>query len=501
MRRRDALAFAAALTATPAARAGAATSAAIDPPAGPPSADPAALRRLAARLRALGADGLDPEAYGVPSLALEAADPLLAAAETWHAAQRALADLLLGVLREPPGRPDIRRDPIPLAPWLETLAAAPEPAEWIERAALATPDHAALRAELLRARARMATGPWPQVPNTGTIEPGLTDPARIPALRARLAAEDPAYAQPGGATYDSPLVEAVRRWQAANGLEPDGRLGRVSLAILNRPPEARVAQLRAAMDMRRAAAAPGAALTIEVNIPAYRLVAQQDGREVLGMNVIVGRPDRATPMLRVTMTALQFNPPWGVPMRNAREDLLPRLRRDPTALQARGFRIFRHIDGQLTEIDPTTVDWRAVHPDRFPFIIRQDAGERNALGLIKFVMPNRDDIFMHDTPDRHLFRHADRAFSSGCIRLERPRDLMALLLDGTPGWDVARAERAIASGVTSSISVRRPIPVTLAYRTVSVLGGSVTVRPDLYRLDEAYARAMDRRRDLLARSG
>jgi L,D-transpeptidase YcbB len=498
MRRRDASALLAAALAAPALAAAAPSPGAAPlPPAPAASAD--AMRRLGARLRALPADGLDPAGYGVASAAEEAADPA-ALARQGFAAQAVLADLLQGGVRELPGRPDIRRDPVAISPWLEELAASPDPAAVIERAALATPGHGALRLALREAQVRVASGPFPVVPNTGTIEPGLSDPARIPALRARLAAEAPDYAVAGGASYDAPLVAAVRRWQAANGLEPDGRLGRVSLAILNRPPEARVAQIRAAMDMRRAAAEPGPGLRLEVNVPEYRLVASEGGREVLAMNVIVGRPDRATPMLRVNMTALRFNPPWGVPLRNMREDMLPRLRRDPLALQARGFRIYRHIDGALTEIDPTTVNWAAVNPDRFPFIIRQDPGDLNALGRIMFVMPNRDDIFMHDTPDRHLFRHADRAFSSGCIRLERPRDLMALLLEGTPGWNVERAEAAIASGQTSGIMVRRPIPTLLAYRTVRVEGDRVAIRPDLYRLDEAYARALDRRGAVLARA-
>lgn len=106
-------------------------------------------------------------------------------------------------------------------------------------------------------------------------------------------------------------------------------------------------------------------------------------------------------------------------------------------------------------------------------------------------MPNNDDIFMHDTPDRHLFRRPDRAFSSGCIRLERPNELMAVLLDGTPGWDLARAQRAIESRVTGAVALRRVLPVTLAYRTVTTeSGGRVRIRPDIYNLDAAYARAM-----------
>jgi murein L,D-transpeptidase YcbB/YkuD len=143
------------------------------------------------------------------------------------------------------------------------------------------------------------------------------------------------------------------------------------------------------------------------------------------------------------------------------------------------------------EVDPRTVDWSRVNPERFPYFIRQDAGDANALGRIKFIMPNSDDIFMHDTPDRHLFRRPDRAFSSGCIRLERPGELMAMLLDGTPGWDVPRAQRALDSRATSAVSLRRVLPVLLRYQTVTVEGGGrVRVRPDIYDLDAAYARAL-----------
>jgi murein L,D-transpeptidase YcbB/YkuD len=160
-------------------------------------------------------------------------------------------------------------------------------------------------------------------------------------------------------------------------------------------------------------------------------------------------------------------------------------------MMEKGFRVFGFANGERVEIDPRTIDWSSINPQRFPYFIRQDAGDANALGRIKFIMPNGDDIFMHDTPDRHLFRRPDRAFSSGCIRLERPNELMATLLDGTAGWDVARAQRALDARVTSAVALRRVLPVTLAYRTVTVeAGGRVRVRPDIYGLDEAYARAL-----------
>ncbi len=456
------------------------------------SADTGASRRLALRLARLEEDGLDPRHYAIPE-AGALTDPAARAA-LHQAAAQALNDLLAGRARELRDRPDVVRDlaGIGLDRWQAELAGSAEPAEVIERAANLHPDTPALKAELLRARAIAARG-WESIPGERTIEPGSTDATRVPALRARLAAEDPvlAAAPDEGAVYGPHLLAAVRRWQEANGLEVDGRVGRISIGFLNRPASARVDQIRVAMDMRRGAMAETAERRIEVNVPDFRLSVTEEGREILGMAVIVGRPDRATPLLRVRMTAIQFNPPWGVPERNAREDLLPRFRRDPQAMRERGFRLFQVVGGERIEVDPTTVDWSAMSRTNFPYFVRQDAGDANALGRIKFIMPNGDDIFMHDTPDRHLFRRPDRAFSSGCIRLDRPAEMMALLLDGTPGWDLARAQRAIESRVTSAVTIRRPLPVLLSYRTVMVEQGRVRIRPDLYRLDAAYARAMD----------
>jgi murein L,D-transpeptidase YcbB/YkuD len=459
------------------------------------AADTAAAQRLAERLARLDEDGLDPRHYGIPEAALAGSNPDAYRAALQHSAGLALNDLLLGRVQELRGRVDLRRDPgaVQVERWRAELVSAADPAAVIDRAALLPPDAAVLKAELARAKALAQRG-WGTIPGDATIEPGSTDAVRVPALRARLAAEDPvlAAAPDRGAFYDSALEAAVRRWQEANGLEIDGRVGRISIGLLNRPASARVDQLRVALDMRRAAVSEGPERRIEVNVPAYRLSVMEGGREILGMAVIVGRRDRATPMLRVRMTAIQFNPPWGVPERNAREDLLPRLRRDPQAVLDRGFRIFQVVNGERVEVDPRTVDWSQYNAQRFPFFLRQDAGDANALGRIKFIMPNSDDIFMHDTPDRHLFRRPDRAFSSGCIRLERPMDFMAMLLEGTPGWTVERAQRAVDSRVTSAMQIARSLPVLLRYRTVTIEdGGQVRVRPDVYDLDAAYARALN----------
>ncbi|MDB5413484.1 MAG: peptidoglycan-binding protein [Rubritepida sp.] len=454
-------------------------------------ASPEAMRRLAERLLRLDEDGLDPRWYGLNPTTLQ--DPAVIA----RGAAAALADLVQGRVVSLPGRVDLARDinPTTLNNWIQQIADAAEPAQVIDRAVASTPEMAVLKVALAAARERAALG-WPGFPVGGRVlEPGAVDPVRVNALRARLAVTDPVLAaDPGnGDIYEENLQAAARRFQAAVGTEADGRIGLSTMTALNRTPQSIVNQIRVAMDMRRAAAPRPRERRVEVNIPDYRLNVIENGRVILDMAVVVGGVVRQTPMITTRLTAVQFNPPWGVPARNAKEDVLPRLRRDPAAVAARGFRIFQRVDGEMTEIDPTTVDWRAVDPEHFPYYIRQDAGDASALGRLKFIMPNNDDIYMHDTPDRGYFRLADRARSSGCVRLERPMDFLMMVLDGMPGWDRARADRILATRATSVNPIRSQLPVRLHYSTVTVEGTDLRIRQDIYGLDATYARAMESR--------
>jgi murein L,D-transpeptidase YcbB/YkuD len=444
-----------------------------------------AQENLARRLEALAEDGLDPRQYDAPGAAL------------MSRAEAALQDLVLGRVAALPGRVDIRRDPAlaDFPAWRERLSSSADPAGVLDQAALLHGDAAPIKAELARLRAIAARGGWPMIegPLPVVLDPGTNDPARVIQLRSRLALLDPGLVQGSAAQnphYDARMEAVIRRFQADEGLEVDGRIGPLTWAALNTPVEAKIGQLRVALDMRRGLAA-ASDRRIEVNVPHFRLRLTDAGRVVQDMAVVVGRTDRQTPMLDVRLVAVQFNPPWGVPDRNAREDLLPRFRREPGRMKALGYRLYQRINGELTEIDPATVDFSAYSKDRFPFIIRQDPGEVNALGRIKFVMPNRDDIFMHDTPDRHLFRRPDRAFSSGCIRLERPMDLLAEAFSGMPAWNRERFDRVLNSGATQGVSLVRAIPVRLHYDTVIVEGSSVVMRRDIYGLDAAYLRALD----------
>ncbi|MCS6889998.1 MAG: L,D-transpeptidase family protein [Rhodovarius sp.] len=458
---------------------------------------PDALHRLGERLRRLGGDGLDPAWYPIPPAAAAVGDAEAYREGLWRAAQLALRDLLHGRADPPPERVDVRRDRSaqPLAPWLARLSEAEEPAAVIDAAADATPGAALLRRALAEAEGRAAQPQPPPIPPGRTIEPGSRDAERVPLLRARLAATDRSLAAARSedpALYDASLQAAVRRFQQAAGLEVDGRVGPATLAALNRRPQEIALSLRVALDMARAAAAPAEERRIEVNIPDFMLHVREGERLLLEMPVIVGRPERATPLLVTRLTSVQFNPPWGVPLRNAIEDKLPQLQRNPLALQRQGVRIFQRVGAELVEVDPTTVDWRSYHRHRFPFVLRQDPGERNALGRIKFNMPNSEDIFMHDTPERHLFARGERAFSSGCIRLSEPMRFLALAMEGMPGWDAERMERSVREGRTFTVPLRRQLPVRLIYRTVVTEGGQLRVRPDIYGHDRAWWEAMVR---------
>ncbi len=465
-----------------------------------------ATHRLADRLRAVATDGLDAAWYSVPAREAAMTDPAGYNAAVQNAARQVVQDLLHGRAQVPTGRIDVRRDTASLSPqpWLAELQSGDAVAV-INRASDATPGAVAIKRALAESAARGQRGALPQVPVGGTLEPGRSDAVRVPALRARLAATDPVLAAAtvaDPARYDEDLQAATRRFQAAAGLEADARIGSSTQAALNRTDAMDAQSLRVGLDMRRAAVQPGNDRRIDVNIPDFMLHVREGSRVIMDMPVIVGRPARATPLLSTRMTSVQFNPPWGVPVRNAVEDKLPLLQRNPLALQRSGTRIFQRVDGEVVEVDPTTIDWRSISRDRFPFFLRQDPGERNALGRLKFIMPNSEDIFMHDTPDRNLFTRSDRAFSSGCIRLSQPMDFLVMAMEGLEGWDRARMQSSIAAGRTFHVSLRRQPAVRLIYNTTILEGERVRVRPDVYGMDRSWWAAMERggSRPMAARS-
>jgi len=359
------------------------------------------------------------------------------------------------------------------------------------------PGHAVYR--LLRKAYRqygelVAAGGWPGFPPGPKLVKGDCDP-RVGALRRTLAAmgEKPAADAPGDADlFDDALEGAVKSFQLRHGLEPDGVVGAETSSAIGVPAAERLKQIRANLERWRWITQDLGDRYVLVNVADFRVVIFEAGRLVMSMPAIVGRAYRQTPDFSGRMSAITLNPAWNVPPKLAREDLLPKLKKDPSYLQAKGFRVFENWSEGAREIDGAAVNWAGIDEANLSYKFRQDPGPQNALGRIMFLFPNKFDVYMHDTPERWLFSRTVRDFSSGCIRIARPLDLAAYVLRDDPAWTREKIEEAIASGETQVIPLRTPLGVHVLYWT-TWLGddGRVQFRQDIYLRDAALVRALD----------
>jgi murein L,D-transpeptidase YcbB/YkuD len=347
-----------------------------------------------------------------------------------------------------------------------------------------------LQQALAHYRAIAATGGWPLLPDGPTLRPGDRDPL-LAVLRQRLAREGmDGPVGDGEALFDAPLLAAVRRFQARHGLDVDGAVGRQTRRALNTPVSFRVDQLIANLERRRwLGAAPGRR-QVRVNMAAFTLEAIDGPAVALRMRVVVGQPYRPTPEFSDRIRYLVLNPYWEVPPRLAAQDKLPLIRRDPDYLAREHIRVLSGWAEDARQIDPATIDWQHLRTP-LPYRLRQDPGPWNALGRIKFMFPNAHDVYLHDTPARALFEHAERGFSSGCIRLQEPLALADWLLSGDPRWSPEALRAAIDSGQTRTVNLREPVPVYLLYWTAWVdSDGTVQFRRDIYDRDAPLAAAL-----------
>jgi murein L,D-transpeptidase YcbB/YkuD len=349
---------------------------------------------------------------------------------------------------------------------------------------------------LLRARARyheIAThGGWSPVPEGSKLQQDDRGP-RVAALRERLLITgdlSPEAAQ-GEDLFDTAVEQAVRRFQQHHGLEVDGIVGPSTLAALNVPVEARLRQIELNMERWRWLPGQLGERAILVNIPAFGLEVVERGQPVLTMRVVVGRPTRRTPLLSADISYLVFNPHWYVPPNIAIQDKLPILRKDPGYAARQRLKIFRGDGMEATPIDPSAIDWSAVTARNFPYRLRQDPGPSNALGRVKFMFPNPFHVYLHDTPSRELFAKAERAFSSGCIRVEKPLELAEHVLSETPAWSRDKMLVVLDTKKEHTVRLSTPIPVHLLYATAWMNAqGAVEFRKDIYDHDKALEKLL-----------
>jgi len=328
-------------------------------------------------------------------------------------------------------------------------------------------------------------GGWPVLPADAKLAPGVSGPA-VALLRRRLViTEDMPADQEAGEAYDAAVVEGVKRFQVRHGFEATGSVGAQTLRALNVPVAARIKQLEASLERLLGMDFVFAERYVVVNIPAAFVEAVGHDKVERRYRVIVGKVDKPSPTLTASITAIDLNPTWTVPLSITKNEIIARMRRDPSYLSRMHMRVLGAHDD---EIDPHSIDWSS---DRSPnFTIRQDSGTWNALGYLKIDMPNPQSVYMHDTDARKLFDNDYRFGSHGCTRVDNVRDLAAWILEDVPGWNRAAIDAGISTGERKVINLPRKMPVAWVYLTAWMTrDGIIEFREDIYAHDEALDRA------------
>jgi murein L,D-transpeptidase YcbB/YkuD len=371
---------------------------------------------------------------------------------------------------------------------------APDMKVFLEQQAPPFLQYRELQKKLSEYRAIETAGGWPSITAGDTLKPAMKDP-RITTVRQRLAATgELATGNTDNTLFDAELEEAVKRFQKRHNLYQDGVIGKQTLAAMNVPVEARIEQIIINMERYRWLSRDIKGPWVAVNIAGFKALAGKHGRLDLEMPVIVGKRHHETPVFSDTIKHVVFNPYWTLPPSIARNETLPKLKKDPNYLQKHNMRVFLGWGEGSKELDPATIDWSKVtRSEMNKYRIRQDPGPSNALGGLKIIFPNKYSVYLHDTPTHGLFKQEKRAFSHGCIRMSRPVEMASWVLGGEEkGWGVDRIKEIIKGRQRQVAVLEKPLPVLILYRTsyVDVDSGTLHFYDDIYGRDRVLASAL-----------
>jgi len=387
---------------------------------------------------------------------------------------------------------------------IDSIAIRSDPAAYLRSFQPDQPQFEALRQKLLELRGdkveKDKLAVITIIPDGPMLKMGIQH-EQVALLRKRL--DVPSRSKADGNTFDAALVEAVERFQAAHGLLPDGMVGPGMRRLLNGQQPSHTsgnpAKIRAILvNMERWRWLPHdlGPYYVTVNIPEFMLRVVDDNKTVHATRVVTGKPDKQTPVFSGEMQEIVFNPFWNVPTSIKVEEIRPYLREEAAWFFSGGgwnTSVFeRHklrIKYLGRDVDPGAVDWNQM--DIRNFEIYQPPGPDNVLGHVKFVFPNKHDVYMHDTPQKFLFAQPVRTESHGCMRVENPDQLALILLKHDQGWNEARVASAISDGYDSHVALRQRIPVYITYFTLKVNeDGSTSNYADIYGHDARMAAAL-----------
>jgi L,D-transpeptidase YcbB len=335
-------------------------------------------------------------------------------------------------------------------------------------------------------------GGWGQVTPGRLLKLGSHD-ERVVQLRSRLLKSGDLEREPSNqdpALFSPALEKAVKKFQQRANLETDGLVGPATLRNLNKTPVDRINTLRINMERWRWLPKDLGQTHIRVNVAGFYLEIREQDQEPRTHKVIVGLGYRQTPIFSNTIKYLDFNPYWYAPRRLATKDKLPMFRNDPDYFHRAGFEL---LDRKNQIIDAKTVDWDTLSINYFPYVLRQRPGPHNALGRVKFIFPNKHNVYLHDTPSQELFSKVQRIFSSGCIRVQQPLDLAQLLLTGQDGWNREQIDTVVEGGKRIRVILKEPVPIHILYWTALVDRENSEIRfiDDIYQRDEQILQSLD----------
>jgi murein L,D-transpeptidase YcbB/YkuD len=375
------------------------------------------------------------------------------------------------------------------------------------------PEYNQLKTALAAYRAQEQAGGWPALPATLKLKPGQASPA-VPALRLRLlggagspgggrAVAPAAASAPGaGATatagaaapspdqmYDPTLVTAVKTFQQDAGLKADGVVGGETLKQLNVPISSRIDQLILNMERWRWLPKKFEPNYLLVNIPEYRLHVVENGKEAFSMRVIVGKALNATPIFSDKLEYVVLSPYWNVPFSIIENELREKLITDPNYLERLDMEVVKGSGRKAVPVSPSSIDWAGATEQNFKYTLRKRPGPKNDLGEVKFIFPNSNDVYLHDTPHDELFSQSKRSFSHGCVRVEEPIKLATYLLRNKPGWSQQAIQDTITQRKEKYVTMKEKLPVYLVYFTAwADADGHPHFRDDIYGHDKELAR-------------
>lgn len=433
-------------------------------------------------------EGLRPQDYLTAELDVAAADgdPVrMAALETAFSAAtlRYATHIYTGRIRprDVSASLDIEPKRLDEAALLMRLAATDAPGEVFAELEPKHPEFLALKAALARVEDDKVDRPQP-VPDGPVLRLGMSDP-RVPLLRERLKL---AGAPDALTVYDAGLYEAVKAFQESQGLEADGIIGPATVAAFNGGRAVTRADILANMERWRWMPRELGEFNVMVNVPEFRLAINDHGREAYATRVVVGTPKNQTPIFSDNIRHIVVNPYWNVPPSIVANEVAPAVLQNPGYIGRQNMELL--YNGSV--ISASSVNWGMVSSNSFPFKVRQKPGTGNALGQIKFLFPNKHDVYLHDTPSKSLFSRAFRAYSHGCIRVQNPMEFAEALMANEP--NISRASLEALFGPSERwVNPEKKIPVHIAYFTLRVeKDGDIRSYGDVYGHNERLIELM-----------